>query len=182
MTKFSVSNDKFFPKNISSPTKGYRLTRKLFLEESKDDLTYVLYTLKSEDTQGYPSLHRLYLEERDPTEYQFSMKYLDGPSHLLQLEQLSWFKPYITRWRQELDSKLRAEALANIIHVANDKTHKSNYEANKYLLSAGWKTKEEKTKVGRPSKDEIRRQAEELFSLDKETKEEYDRVMNKDLN
>lgn len=181
MTRNTISNDKFFPKG-STGGKGSRLTRKLFLEEAQGDNTYTLYTLKSEDKEGYPSLHRLYLEERDPTEYHFSMKYLDGPDHLVQLEKMHWFKPYISRWRLELDSKLRAEALSNIINVANDKTHKSSYEANKYLLSNGWKTKEEKTKVGRTSKEEIKRQAEELFSIDKETRDEYNRVMKEIIN
>jgi hypothetical protein len=148
------------------------------LEFSYDDRSQVLYTLKDEDHEGYISLYKRYMALGDPTEAIFAQTYFDGIDHWELLCRNLWFKPYVERWRKELDLVLRSRALANIMDVAEDKGHRSNYEANKYLLAGGWKTKEDKAKVGRPSKDEISRQAQLLFAAKDQTEEDYKRIFN----
>lgn len=144
---------------------------------SYEDRTDVIYTLTDNDhPDGYKSLYKLYMAMEDPTEIQFARTYLDGHEHWETICALSWFKPYIARWRKELDLQMRSKALANIQAVAKDPDHKSSYEANKLLLAGGWKTKEEKDRVGRPSKDAIKQKAEELFKAKEETQEDYLRI------
>lgn len=162
---------------VPSPYKnamGKLYTKALFFEEAIDsERAAVLYTLKDYDHQGFRSLYRLYMETADLTEYKFALAYLDGWEHWQQLCACSWFKPFVTRWRQELEIKYRSEALANIIEVARTPKHASSFQANRFLLDSGWKPPE-KNKRGRPSDDdikaEVRRAAAERLSLDEDEK------------
>lgn len=153
-----------------------RYTKSLFLEESYEDKSNVLYTLKDSDhPSGYVSLYRKYLECNDPTEIDFARTYFESWEHWQMICSCSWFKPYITRWRHELELKIRADALNSVIQVARDPSHKSSYEANKYLLSGNWKDRTD-GKVGRPSKEAIKAQAEELFKDRSATQEDLKRI------
>lgn len=140
---------------------GARYTKSLFYETTLADKSTVVYSLKDEDHKGFPSLYKLYMAEMDPTEYRFANKHLQDWQHWCILCELSWFKPYVERWRQELDLKIRAEALSRILNEANSDRRES-LSANKYLLEKGWVTTS-KDKVGRPSKEKIRSEAERLF-------------------
>lgn len=153
-----------------------RLTKSLFFEESYGDTSSVLYTLKDVDHLTYPSLYRKYLEMGDLTEFEFANTYFDGYEHWEMLCRTQWFQPYAARWRKELELKIRAQALRAVQAAAGDKSHKSSYEANKYLLSGNWVT--DRGKVGRPSKDEIKKQAEELFLQKTDTEEDFKRITN----
>ena len=154
-----------------------RLTRALFLEESYMDRTYVLYTLKNHDHEGYKSLYQLYINEEDPTEGRFANKYFEDYDHWMAVSEAPWLKKHISKWRKELDVRLRSRALSEILSVANNPDHKSSYEANKYILNGNWKSNSE-AKKGRPSKEEITRQAEELFRATQDTNDDYLRVIN----
>jgi hypothetical protein len=139
---------------------GKHYLRGLFYEETLADKSTVSYTLKDDDYAGYPSLRRLYLETNDPTEYEFACKYLAGWKHWEMLSESAWFKPYVTRWRKELDLRLKSKALVKIMEIA-DKEGKEAFNANKFILS--WKS--DTNKVGRPSKNEIIDRTEELKAI-----------------
>lgn len=140
---------------------GVFVLRGLFYEETLADKTGVLYTLKDQDHEGYPSLRRLYLETADPTEYTFAMKYLSGWAHWERLCESDWFVPYINRWRKELELTLRAKALSNIIDMA-EAGGKESFNANKYLLNSSWKVGEHRA-VGRPTKQDIKSKALQMI-------------------
>jgi hypothetical protein len=140
------------------------------------DKSFVVYTLKDEDTE-YPSLYKLYLAMEDPTEIVFAKTYLDGWEHWQMLCETIWFKPYVKRWRIELDLLLRAKALANILSISRDPDSKYFYESNKFLLSNNWKP-DTSNKVGRPSKEAIKQEAEALFNSSKETQNDYLRLID----
>lgn len=161
-----------------NPINNSRYTKALFLEESYDDRSTVLYTLKDVDHDGYPSLYRKYLEMGDLTEITFARTYFDGWEHWQMICESSWFKPFISRWRRELELTMRAKALAAVLEVANTPDHKSSYEANKWLLGGYWKDPDTKNKQGRPSKEEIKRQANELFLQKNDTTEDLKRITN----
>ena len=134
---------------------GSRYLKGLFYEEgsplNKDSF---LYTLKDKDTKGYPSLYRLYMEKEDLTEWEFANEYLDGFEHWEMLCACNWFKPYVERWRRELELKLRARALSAIRDEATSES-KNSYYANKFLLEGGWKEKSSTSNDrgrGRPKK------------------------------
>lgn len=111
----------------------------------------------------------------DPTEVKFAQECFEGWEHWMMVTKCTWFKPYIERWREEIELRIRSKALAAVLEVANDRYSKFQYEANKYLLSGQWKPNSKDT-VGRPSKAKIKEQAEEMFMLEKEMKDDLTRL------
>jgi hypothetical protein len=159
-----------------------RLLKGLFYEMTQpDDRQNVLYTLKDRDHKGYKSLYTLYIAEGDPWEHTFAEKYFDGWDHWEDLCNCRWFKPYIDRWRNELEVKIRSQALRAIREEAEAATPQS-YQANKFLLEKGWVTRKEPTqeerrnKRGRPSKEEILKSADELARSFNQISEDADRL------
>jgi len=157
---------------------GVYFTKGLFYEQCLGDKSSVVYTLKDQDHEGFDSLYRLYMETEDLMEWDFANAYLGGWGHWKQLCQCSWFKPYIRRWREELELKVRASALRRI--KAEAKTNSKNaYTANKFLVDGAWKTKEEnKNTKGRPSKDQINKAANEMARNQNEIDEDLERILN----
>src|SRR5688572_33124527 len=103
------------------------------------------------------------MQEGDPFEYRFATTHLQDWTHWQTLCELSWFKPLVTRWREELDLRMKSESLARIIDEARSDRRES-LSANKYLLEKGWQPKgSSKDQVGRPSKEKIRNEAERLY-------------------
>src|SRR5690606_24615232 len=105
--------------------KGLYLTRSLFYEMTLSDKSLVLYTLKSQDHEGYPSLYQLYMACNDPTEYTFAVSHLDSWSHWEALCECAWFKPYIASWRRELEIRLRSDSLRKIREMAGKETRET---------------------------------------------------------
>jgi hypothetical protein len=132
---------------------GKPLTQSLFLEIGYTDLA--VYTLKDEDHEHkgvvYPSLRRLYLEEEDPTEYDFAVKHLLGWRHWKRLCENKVLRKYIEEWREELEMKLRSRGIKEVILQASNE---KGFQAAKWLADRGWDTR----KAGRPSKEEIERE------------------------
>lgn len=163
-------------------TNNQRLLKGLFYETSANPES-VVYTLKDKDhTVGsvtFPSLYRLYIESEDLTEYGFAVAHLDGWEHWQMLRSCTWFKPYAKRWAEELETKIRARALARLTAEAASSS-KNSFLANKFLLERGWVPKGEKSPVGRPSKEAIQKEAESLFQASNDAKSDYERI--KDLN
>lgn len=161
---------------------GMYLTKALFFEENTTDRDQVIYTLKDEDhTVGdkvYPSLRKLFVEAEDPTEYNFACEYLGGWAHWKQLSSASFFKPHIKEWREELEIRMRAKALNHIRVKANTKEDKESFSANKFLVQGQWKSQEEKEKVGRPTKQKIKEEADLLFKAKTEIDDDFERIMN----
>lgn len=151
-----------------------RLLKGLFYEQTGADKTGVKYTLKDEDHLGYPSLSRLYLEMNDPTEYSFALAYLESWDHWLMLLECNWFKPYVERWRQELEVKIRSKALASIIREAKNAS-KDSFAANKFLIQGGWLPKAA-SKRGRPSKEDIQEAASKEIDLLKQVTDDFNRL------
>jgi hypothetical protein len=152
---------------------GQRKLRGLFFETTGADKTSVVYTLKDRDHEGYPSLYRLYMEADDPTEYSFAVSHLDGWDHWEILCQCTWFKPYVARWRRELEIRFRSRSLKAIQGLASSPDSKDYHQANKFLVSAGW---QDSRKAGRPSKAEIQKAAKAAAQEITSTEDEFNRV------
>ena len=157
-------------------TNGVLLTKGLFFEMVPGQDSPI-YTLKDEDHtfngKEYLSLYRLYMEEDDPTEYIFAKKHMDSWQHWEALCRSPWFKDYLTRWRHELELRLKAEALQRI--KAESKSGSKNaFAANRFILEKGYA--KESTR-GRPSKDEISRRATELAQDEGYLEEDFSRVI-----
>ncbi len=140
-------------------------TQSLFREMShQGDDHDPIFTLKENDPQGkLPSLHRLYMEVADPTEYDFAMLAFGSWRHFTHLSKLQWFAEYLDRYREELEIKLRSAAIKDLLLHARTK---GGTPAAKFLSEAGWKPK--KHGRGRPSKEEVEGERRRLAQIDAE--------------
>lgn len=149
----------------------------LFLEP-KYIVGEAIYTLKERDKefQGkiYPSLYRLYVEMADVTEYNFANKYLESYQHWDALCQEEFFKPYIARWRKELELKVKSTALLEIIAQSVSDDPRKRLEAAKYLYEKVYAGSEKG--AGRPSKRDIKAQAEKVAKEQKIITEHWERL------
>jgi len=155
---------------------GNPLTQSLFLEIGYNT-EYAIYTLKDNDHtyKGvvYPSLKKLYLAEEDPTEYFFADKYLLGWQHWKRICKNVVLSKYIEDWREELELKLRAQAVRALRDMTASEN--GNFQAAKFLADRGW----DKRGAGRPSKAELERRAaigervDEEFAADIKRLEDY---------
>lgn len=172
MCSFEPDKKKF--KNNS----GTHLLKPIFYELDEIGRPNAQYSLKTYDSEFegrlYPSLRRLYVELEDPTEYLFAETYLDGWDHWKKLSSASFFQDYLRDWREELDVRLRAKALVRIRKRAEESS-KDGLSADKILLSGGWKTEE--NKVGRPTKEKIKQEAERLSKERTVFDEDFERIM-----
>lgn len=118
------------------------ITRSLFYEQKAFyPEIEPIYTLKKHDLQvngkTYPSLHRLYVEATDTTEYTFANTHLGGWDHWNALTECNFFEPYLEAMRDELQVKLKAQSLQAIIAISQDPMAKGHLEANKFLIKEG---------------------------------------------
>lgn len=152
---------------------GKHFTKGLFYETATTPGTAV-YTLKDHDHGAYLSLYLLYMDVGDPTEYRFARQHLDGWKHWEILQECSWLKGYISRWRSELSVRIQSEAIVTIRGIASG-SGRDALSACKTLLEM---TSSKKARVGRPNKEtsvepaiealEARMVAEDLNRLQKD--------------
>ena len=155
-----------------------RYLKGLFYEQTGADKSSVVYTLKDIDHNNYPSMYRLYMELDDPTEWKVATTLVDGWEHWEMLTSCSWFKPYVDRWRKELEVRMRSIAL-NRIKTESKISSKDSFMANKYILEKGWEPKETSTsKRGRPTNDEIKKAANEAASAEARLSADFSRMIN----
>jgi hypothetical protein len=167
------------PKSAFRNETNSRYTKGLFYEQTLSDKSSVVYTLKDHDHQGYPSLYRLYMETNDPTEYRFATEHLDGWEHWEMLCSCTWFQPYVSRWRHELELRMKSEALARIMREARTNS-KESFTANRYLLEKGWEPK--KSQAGRPTKDQVRQAAHDIASTQDRVSGDFERILGTRVN
>ena len=117
-------------------------TLSLFKETASYPRDFYLFT--------FEEARKLYIECNDPTGYVFATTHLGGWKHFNLMKQSKSIAVEIERWEEELEVKLRAEAVGNMIKLSEgDK----GYQANKFLVDGGWIQK----KAGRPTKEAQRK-------------------------
>lgn len=135
---------------LRDPVNNRMLTQSIFLELGYGPTC--VFSLKDDHYEHhgklYPSLKRLYLEMEDPTEYEFSNRYLLGWKHWQRIAANKVLRPYVEEWREELDMKLRAQAFRDMVNLSASEG--GNFSATKWLADRGW----DKRAAGRPSKSE----------------------------
>lgn len=151
---------------------GRFLTQSLFLE-AMYNTDYAVYSLSDEDKtyEGkiYPSLRRLYLECMDPTEYEFANKYLWGWEHWQRLCANKSLNEEFEKWREELEVKLRAMAVKDVLRLSL-----GNFSAAKWVADGKWKEQ----KVGRPSKEEKANERKKRERIADELESDSARIIN----
>jgi len=146
---------------------GRFLTHAMFFETRIKASGYEpTFTLKEQDHTyediDYVSMRRLYLEMEDPTEYEFAITTLGSWDHWQRLCNSAAIFEHISRWREELETKVRAKAIKAMISTATNDGAKGTTAA-KWLATAGWKEGK-----GRPSKAKVKgelKKAAQVVSL-----------------
>ncbi len=145
---------------------GRPLTQSLFLEIGYNT-EFAVYTLKDYDFEYkgkvYPSLKQLFLAHEDPTEYDFANTYLLGWNHWKRLNENRSLTQHFEEWRQELELKVRSQAVRDIMSMCAENAQGS-FQAAKWLADKGW----DKRTPGRPSKQEMNREKQMQKRIDDE--------------
>ena len=142
--------------------RGRPLTQSLFLEFGYNT-DYAVFTLREEDYEykgkTYISLKALYLAHEDPTEYDFAITHLLNWNQWKRLTNNKLFMPYHMEWQDELELKLRSQAVQDIKELSSgDK----GFQAAKWLANRGWDTR----KAGRPTNEEKEHEANMQTKID----------------
>lgn len=128
-------------------------------------------SLFEDGTYDIIEFHDKFIELADPTEYKPAIELIGSWQEWERIKR-DWpaFNNHITLWKEELDVKLKSEAIERINKLAGT----DHYQANKWVAEEGYG---KQAKVGRPSSKEKKRAAEELARAAAETKEERERVL-----
>ena len=149
-------------------------TQSLFVEVGGYN-EFVLMTLtehpKEYNGRVLPSLHTIYMEESDLTEYAVAMRVFGSWSHWEKILQNKKILKHIEKYRTELEVKVRSEAVRALVHTASTEGSKGTTAA-KYIAEKGW----EKRKAGAPSKEEKARELKVQTKITDEVKEDMERL------
>ncbi len=134
-----------------------RYTKQLFYEQWRDlpvdlrlgDPPFTLYQEKPDHVY----FGREYVLDADPTGYKTSVRLLGTFAYWKHLLKAGWFRDAVAEWNEELDAKLKAEAMDKIREISGGDDAKA-LNAAKFLATHEYR-KNEVAKRGRPSKEEI---------------------------
>lgn len=94
------------------------------------------------------------MEHEDPLEGKFAEEVFGNRQHWKKLCELQWFKPYVEKWREDLEEKLASRGFDYM------KTHAAKSpQAAKWLAEKGWKPSGGK---GRPSNADIEQERKRM--------------------
>lgn len=123
-----------------------------------------IFTLNDEDKikdgRLYYSLKKLYMEHEDLLEINFANEVFINWNQWVKLSSNAMFKPYIDKWRNELELQVRAAALKSVIDMAIDEGS-GGFQASKWLVEKGWIKRE----AGRPSKEDVGEEMEKRIKI-----------------
>jgi hypothetical protein len=146
------------------------------LPDTRNEMTK--YTLKKRnhvvDGYEYKSLHQIYVNMEDVTEYEFALATFGDYSVWENLCTLGWFKEHHLQMQKELRLKVKARTVRKMLDDLNEGT--ASYNAQKYLADGGFIEGKETKKRGRPSKDEVEGYLLESAKEQLATKEDATRI------
>lgn len=153
-------------------SQGRFLTKSLFVEtimpEQSGRGLIPTYTLNGHP--GFIDIGELYLEMGDPTGYEFAKAAFESWEHFKHLSKLSWFKRHLDMWHDELEVRMRSQAIVSLHNVATTQGNRG-ITAAKYIAERGWEKKR-----GRPSKAEVEREKKQQARIDQEIDEDASRL------
>lgn len=152
-------------------------TQSLFVEVhngQESDILEPVFTLADEDKGSFLSMKKLYLTIADPTEYAFALYTFSSWQHWEKLTRIKWFLDHLEGWRDELEVKLRSQAVSKMVRIADSSANQA-LQANKFLVDRGWVDK--KNPRGRPSKAEKERIKKQDDLVKTQVDEDFDRVI-----
>lgn len=169
-----------FNEKYMKETMGRFWTQGLFKEMSYGKGRECVMTFKNEDFDNLVSFKRVFVELGDPSGYIPAMVLLGSWDHWLKLCDCPWFLRELQTATDELEVKLRAEALLEIKEISQGSSG-SALSAAKYIASGAWKKiNTGKGQVGRPKKGSFRgdydKEKKIISLMQKETNKDYERL------
>ena len=140
------------------------LTEGLFLETTQPNEN-ALYSLQPWDKRYkgtfFPSLHKLYVELGDVSEFEFANLYFDCYQHWLLIKGRPFFQEYYAKMVAELNAKLRGKALKTMLDQVDG--GEASQATLKYLADNDYM---KKAPVGKPKRSRGKPKAGSVTSLD----------------
>lgn len=135
---------------------GKPLTTGLFIDLEENGINENAVFTKDEcdkviGKRTFYSFKSLFVECGDPTGYDFAKKYLMGWQHFKVMQVNKKIVRLIDEALEEIEVKIRSEAIAQ----AESLSAEGNAAMTKLLVEKGW----DKGKVGRPSKEAVKKEA-----------------------
>lgn len=125
------------------------------------------------DRPGMVNCKKTFVALGDPTGYQWAMKYLESYDHWIALNKAPWFQEQVEIWVNELNQKLKSEAIQRIQRIAEESTNETQaLAASKYLAERAY----DKSKAGRPSKEQQRGEMKRLVAMAETQSEDAERI------
>jgi len=157
---------------------GITRTKSLFYELSYHDSEYAIFTTKEQDHitpdgRKMVSLQQLYVAmvPNDPTEYEFAQTVFGSWEVWEKIQKAPQIAPYVKRWRNEVEVKVKSQAIQAIAEEMKT-GGRSSFSAAKLLLEKGWLDKDNasqaKKKLAAKEQQEQDKEALALLSEDAE--------------
>lgn len=147
-------------------------TKSLFYEANDYRIEDAIFTLGEEDKtvkgKDLISLRKRFVDADDPTGYLIANEYLGGYAHWEAICKSAALSQEVEKWQEELEVKLRCIGLSNTIKSAKA----GNFNAAKFLAEKGWG----KRLAGRPTKDEVAREAKIQATISNEFEDDLKRM------
>lgn len=184
-----IITDVAHPYGVFKDQRNRWRTQSLFLDRYTNYRLEVpvdpVYTLRRKDYTKYqtikdgtprviPSFPRLYLELEDPTEYEVAIQLFGGWDHWQLLLKCSWFMEVLEPLREELEVRLRSKAVRAVVKEAESGS-KSALSAARAILG-GEHRKDKKHGRGRPSKEEVAKEARIQAEVERRHEEDAERI------
>lgn len=118
---------------------GRYRTQSLFEEFTNGRDIVPVFNLTDFDTTTL-SAKKIYLDIADITEYKVARALLGSWDHWVRLTETSWFQPYISSWRDELELKIKSEAIENLRATSREEGGKGA-NAARWLAEGKWEKK-----------------------------------------
>lgn len=161
-----MDNDKF------KDVQGRWRAGSLFWEQGYDR-DHAIYTLRESDhPDGYPSFSRLWIEIGDPEGYRQANELLGGWNHYKALLTSKWFSEYMEGVMEELEVKIRSEAILTM-EMLKDKGGNGAMPAAKFLAEGKYKPARGR---GRPSKAEVEIEARKQAAINSRVRDDMERL------
>ena len=146
-------------------------TKALFVETISKELLAKgitpVYTLNGDP--AYNDIHKMFIASDDPTGYSFAIAAFDSWDHLQHLlKNCQWFRRHYDKWQNELEVKMRSEAIKNLVKQSKDSKGST---AAKYVAEKGWEKKR-----GRPSNEEVEKERKQQAMIRDELSQDADRI------
>ncbi len=159
------------PSEIAKKIRKDNLGRNLFIHAlfvEKKNMTQradgagPYYSLHDQEWKGYPSMREMYLSCNDITEYEQAIYLLGSWDHWQALVKSNTLAPYLPKWREELEAKVRSQAIKKLMD--SDRT-----DAAKWIAERKWDIKR-----GRPTNAEIEKERRIQANIKSDIDEMYD--------